>query len=600
VKVRPPLAVFGVLVVATVAAFFVTQHLKVTTPIVGGLPNPAYPAFNPEATTTCGRRYPRQDWTSFYLDSRADDVNVYIDDSAGTHVDQIASGVHMSLKARRTFYWNGRETDGSLAPDGSYRFRVALIRQGRSAEIGAPFRIDTIPPRPVVTSVTPSLIPASTGVAIHYKGTEGRSGYVLIYRTDVTGKPQLVKSFKVGAHNAVWDGTIHQLPAPAGTYLIGLKVADPACNIGSFPIGGAPLTRDPPPGTTPHAGVTVRYLAAQPPLAPVPAGSKALVYVDSRGRPYHWGLREAGSRKLLARGAGHGVNLHVRLAAEGLYELALRSGIHRTVVPLVASAPVSRLPRRMLVVLPALTWQGLNPVDDDGDGLANTLTADVPIRLGRVYANGLPSGIGGEAALLEYLAKTHLRYDLTTDVALAEGATPGLKGHRGVVFAGTEQWLPASLATTLRSYVRDGGHVVSIGIDSLRSIATVSQTPQGTEALRPTAASATDLFGARLGRVVEQGRSLLTLVIPPDRLGIFSQTSGAFAGFHSYQPIESLAPPAKLASSAGVSPRSPSIAGFDLGRGVVVEIGLVGFGASLKHDVDSQALIGRLWTVFSR
>jgi hypothetical protein len=600
VKVRPPLAVFGALVVATVAAFFVTQHLKVTTPIVGGLPNPKLTAFDPIGGGTCGGINYKRDWISFYLDSRADDVNVYIDNSAGTHIDQIASGVHMPLQARRKFFWNGRETDGSVAPDGFYRFRVALIHQGRSAEIGAPFRIDTIPPRPVVASVSPSLIPAATGATIRFKGTEKRSGYALIYRTGVAGKPQLVKTFKVGPHSGVWDGTIHQLPAPAGTYLVGLKFADEACNVGGFPLGPVPLTRDPPPGTTPHAGVTVRYLAAEPPLAPVPAGSKALVYVDSRGRPYHWGLREAGSRKLLARGAGHGVKLNVRLPAEGLYELALRSGVHRTVVPLIASAPMSRLPRRMLVVLPALTWQGLNPVDDDGDGLPDTLTAHVPILLDRVYANGLPAGLGGEAALLAYLRRAHLRYDLTTDVALAEGATPALKGHRGVVFAGTEQWLPASLARTLQSFVSDGGHVASIGIDSLRSIATVSQTPHGPEALRPTAPAATDLFGARLGAVAKQSHSLLTLVSPPDRLRIFSQTSGAFTGFHAYQPIESLAPPAKLVSSAGVSTATPSIAGFDLGRGVVVEIGLVGFGDSLRHDVDSQALISRLWTVLSR
>ncbi len=37
---RFPLYVFGGLVVATVAAFFITQHLKVSTPFVGGFPNP--------------------------------------------------------------------------------------------------------------------------------------------------------------------------------------------------------------------------------------------------------------------------------------------------------------------------------------------------------------------------------------------------------------------------------------------------------------------------------------------------------------------------------------------------------------------------------
>ena len=38
-------AAFAALVVATVAAFFVTQHLKVTTPLIAGAPSPL-PAWN--------------------------------------------------------------------------------------------------------------------------------------------------------------------------------------------------------------------------------------------------------------------------------------------------------------------------------------------------------------------------------------------------------------------------------------------------------------------------------------------------------------------------------------------------------------------------
>jgi hypothetical protein len=604
VKIRPPLAVFAALVAATVAAFFIVQHLKVTNPIVAGDPNPKLPAFNPVDGGNCGGISHKRDWISFYLDSRSDDVNVYVINSSGDIVDQVASGVHMRAKPpqRRKFFWNGREADGSVAPDGSYRFRVALVHQGRTAVIGGPMVIETVPPRPVVTSVTPSLIPAAGGVTVHYKGNERRGGYVLVYRTDLPGKPRLVKSFKVPFHGseAVWDGTIDQRPAPAGTYLLGFKATDAACNVGTYPLGSFPLSQDPPAGTTAHAGVTVRYLAAEPPIAPVPAGKRALVLIDSRQRPYRWTLTEPGVRKPVSHGADRSVELRIRLPSEGLYVLSIRSSGHRTAVPLIASAPASSRPARMLVVMPALTWQGLNPVDDDGDGLPDTLTAHVPVRLARVYANGLPAGFGDEAALVAYLRRTHLRYDLTTDVALAAGASPGLAGHHGVVFAGAEEWLPAGFAPTLQAFVRHGGHVLSIGIDSLRRLSTVSQTSAGPEALRPTAPSPSDLFGAHLGPVVSPGRSLLTLVNPPDRLGIFTLTSGAFTGFRTYQPVTSLAPPAKLLSSAGVSPASPSIAGFSYGRGSVVEIGLVGFGASLARDVDSQELISRLWTVLAR
>ena len=44
-----------------------------------------------------------------------------------------AQGVR--IPRRHNFSWNGRETDGALAPDGTYYFRVALIHQGRTIEL---------------------------------------------------------------------------------------------------------------------------------------------------------------------------------------------------------------------------------------------------------------------------------------------------------------------------------------------------------------------------------------------------------------------------------------------------------------------------------
>lgn len=604
-RIRPPIAVFGVLVAATVAAFFVVQHLKVTTPIYGGYPNPVPSVINPTSGATCAGTSHRRAFMSFYV-FKSEAIDLFVVDSEGNIVDTVADDFHMPAKKRagparfrgtRGFVWNGRESNGRVAPDGVYRFRIVLAGQDRYAPIGGPITVDTVPPRPVVSSVSPQLIPASGDATIHVRGNE--PGTVLLYRTDLGPKPRLVKAFRVGK-KAAWDGTIHGQPAPAGVYLVGFKATDKACNAGSFPLGGLPLTQDPPAGTTLHAGVTVRYLAAEPPLAPVPAGSRALVYVDSRGRPYSWTLTEAGVRKPVSHGAGRSFALRVRLPEEGLYRLSIVSGSHTTAVPLLASIPPGSSHARILVVLPALTWQGLNPVDDNGDGLPDTLTADVPIELSRVYANGFPAGIGDEAALLSYLTRHHLRYDLTTDVALANGANPGLSGRRGVVFAGTERWLPAQLVTRLRTFVRNGGDVLSIGIDSLRRYSTIDQTPQGPEALRPTAPADTDLFGARLGAVVTQRHPLLTLVNPPDRLRLFSQTSGAFTGFNAFQPVQAITPPSKMLSMAGISPQSPSIAAFRFARGVVVEIGLVGFEQSLRSNVDSQLLVNRLWTVLAR
>jgi hypothetical protein len=279
----------------------------------------------------------------------------------------------------------------------------------------------------------------------------------------------------------------------------------------------------------------------------------------------------------------------------GLYELALRTGPYRSLVPIVASVPAVTHQPRVLVVLPALTWQGLNPVDDNGDGLPNTLEAGDSIALNRPLANGFPAGGVDEASLLAYLDKTHRAYDLTTDVGLVSGFGPSLAGHTGVVLAGSLRWLPGTLASTLRAYVENGGHVMSLGTDSmLRSV-----TVQGERAVRPSKPTSTDPLGARPGPVVANSDALVTVI--RDGLGIFAKTSGAFPGFHSYQSIRSVAAPGEVASEAGATTNAPSIVGYRLGRGTVVDIGLIGFGSSLVHNnVDAQELTNSLWQMLSR
>jgi hypothetical protein len=278
----------------------------------------------------------------------------------------------------------------------------------------------------------------------------------------------------------------------------------------------------------------------------------------------------------------------------GLYELALRWGAHRTVVPLVASAPHGAAHAKVLVVLPALTWQGENPVDDDNDGIPNTLTAGQPIRLARPLANGLPVGFGNEAALISHLRSAHLPFDLTTDLGLLQNVGPTLSGHRGVVLAGDERWLPESFGSTLSTFVEEGGHVLSLGIDSLRRPVTVA----GDQALDPGSAHAADFLLAKPGQLVSTHGALI--LVDKDALHIFRGTSGALRGYRSYQPITSVVSPAAIVSAAGVSNAQPSVVGYRLGHGVVVDIGLPGFGASLRHNLDASELLSSVWGLLSR
>jgi hypothetical protein len=629
VRRLPPIA-FGVLVAATVAAFFVTQHLKVATPFLQGAPAPLPAAFDPVSGVR-GQGEPRACWsrpakgavsrpvdyrstyTTFYLQHQSGHVAVYIVNASGDVVRTIASDYDFPRTYVRNppsaFRWNGRDDDGLLAPEGTYYYRVVLIGRGRTVTIEKPVRVITTPPRPVVTRVSPSLIsPVASGAAptparavIRYDaGAYAKSAQAIVFRTDLPGPPRQVFSFGVAAHGhrAVWNGLIRGRRAPAGTYLIGLHVLDQACQSGSFPVERVPVA-----GATPHAGLTVRYLAAEVPDAATPAGSPATVYVDSRRRPFRWALRRPPSTRVIARGAGAQYALRVPLPGSGpaLYELAIRAGADRTVVPLVAAAPAGAAPRTILLVIPVLSWQGSDPVDDDGDGLPDTLVDDGEVPLDRPLVDGIPAGFADEAALLAALARAGFRYDLTTDVALAADPTP-LRRHPGVVLAGSELWLPGTLRAALRSYVAGGGHVLSLGTGSLLRTVTVEPSapvrpPPGGEpaiaggvARNPTAATASDALGARIGPTVSTGP--LPVLGYSDPLRLFG-ASGAFGSIRSYQAVH---PPAgSSASVAGISQSLPAIAGFRSGRGVVVEAGLTDFGALAGRDPSLRTLLSRLW-----
>jgi FlgD Ig-like domain len=590
---------FAVLVAATIAAFFLTQHLKVTTPLIQGAPRPVPGVIDPLHGVPCVQgRNSGSTTISFYLQHRADTVDVFVvSDATGTIVRTVASGRHMRKNVRNpdgVFHWNGREDDGQVAPEGTYYFRVALIHQNRTIDLsGTPINVKTSPPRPVVTRVTPSLIPGANGthVTMHYAGNEGRGGTVRIYRTDLPGGPRLVKTFLTpwNGHTAIWDGKISQRPAPAGTYLIGLDVTDAACDTGRFPAHIPPA-----PGTAPNTGVTVSYLAAQAPLDPVPAGSDAEVHVRSPGHAYHWALEGgAGARTPLASGESDQATLSVPLPGgrPGLYKLALRSPAGATAIPIVASGAARA---RVLVVLPALSWQGLNPVDDTGDGLPNTLVNGGAIDLDRPLVYPAPAGIADEAGLLAYLDASHRSYELTTDLGLVSGVGPLLRGHGAVVLAGSERWLPPAESAALRSYVMSGGRVLSLGVDSLRRGVTVA----GNRALDPTAPSAVDALGARVGGLA--AKTVAPVTVTSDGLGLFAGVSAPLAGFLTYQPVLSVVAPGRVQSSAGPSGGRPAIVGYGLGGGIVIDLGVPGFGAALPRDAGAQQLIDQMWTVVSK
>ena len=123
----------------------------------------------------------------------------------------------------------------------------------------------------------------------------------------------------------------------------------------------------------------------------------------------------------------------------------------------------------MLVVVPTMTWIGTEPVDDDHDGVPNTLEAGEPVQWPRVMEHGLPADLLEHVApLLVYLDRAHIRYDLTSDLDLALSRGPRASDRTGVLLAGSERWITRGYARRLRRYVLDGGRLASFGTESLR------------------------------------------------------------------------------------------------------------------------------------
>jgi hypothetical protein len=590
---------FALLVCATVGAFFFAQELKSTPPLVQDLK--VTPFFSPNRDGRFDRAR-----ASFVL-KRSDDVTVTVIDRAGDRVRELADNRRVPVGRRMNIVWDGRAADGRTVPDGIYRIRASLRRQGRSVTLPRNIRKDTRPPDVLVTSIgplrdklpRPELVPSVEGepARVSFRAA-GHRKEVLVYRTDVQPPRPVFDAPIELADDAVrwtWNGTVDGRRVAAGTYLVVVRARDQAGNVGSStPIPPRFAFREPVRG---RGGITVRYLTAQAPAEPVNAGDEALVAVDSVDANFRWTLRRVGEREVRKRGRGTRSRV-VRFAApggkSGLYIFEARTRTRKVAAPLVVQ---SRQARDVLVVLPVTTWQGTNPVDDDGDGRPNTLGAGLPVRIARPYVkDGLPDQLPTqEALLLAQLDRSGRRYDLTTDVALARGVGPRLADHRGVILAGDTRWLDVGVARALRRFVRDGGRLLSVGTESLRRSVTVDRD----QAVAPTLPTDRDLFGARLRPVVREPATLVNVL---DDVDLFGGTEGLFGGVDAFEQTLDVRGGARAIAAAAATQAGDRqvIVASRLGDGLVIRPGLPDFSAKLRTNPELATFLERTWTLLRR
>jgi len=587
---------FLALVVATFGAFFVTQRLKRTPPPVNSVL--ATPLFSPNGD---GRGNERAR-VSFTI-KKDDDVTIDVVNEHGDRVARIADGRAQRAYRRLSASWDGRDDAGRPVPDGTYRYRVALRREGRTVTLPVSVVRDTTPPRPRVLSIGPTrstapsaeLFPNRRGEPMRVRlFVPGRDARVLVYRTDIAD-PRLVLEREVPSGETIWtwDGTDEDgSRLPSGTYVVVARSRDKAGNVGTSP---SPLPPDPPYGRRlgGKGGVQIMSLAAAPPTAPVEATAKAEFLVVAAGRRYTWQVRRVGEPDPRSRGSGtrSRVTLRAPGGKSGLYLFEVRTENRGVQVPFAVQSVRSE---RVLVVLPVTTWQGRNRFDDDGDGWPDTLEAGLPVRTARPYAGGtLPQGVSEHVGpLLAAIDRAGLRYDITTDVALARGQGPRLRGHTGVVLAGDTRWMDAGVQRSLRSWVRDGGRLLQTGTDSLRRSARVTET--GIE--RPTQPTQRDLFGARLQPVAAQPGVTLTNTV--DRIGLFRGTDGVLGPFDSFEPTTGVGADERILAVASTPDAQHDVlVASRYGDGVVVRLGLPDFAQRISGDPELQTLLRRIWTL---
>ena len=274
----PQLLIVLALLGATAAAFAVTERLKLErSPITGTRVDRV---FSP--VCECARDVAT---ISFVL-RRRETVTVNLLDENGSSVSTIVRK-RPEHAGRVTYVWDGRDRFDHVVPEGLYRPRVDLERNGRTIVLPNPIRVDTTAPRITLVRVRPRVFsPDSDGrrdrVVATYTIDERARATML-----VDGRRRVLGKFSRQRGSLTWFGRFAGEPARPGSYEIRLRAIDRA---GNRSLRTRALT------------VLVRYVALSRERIEVVAGKRFSVRVLTDADAYRWlfaGGRGVGRREVL-------------------------------------------------------------------------------------------------------------------------------------------------------------------------------------------------------------------------------------------------------------------------------------------------------------
>jgi hypothetical protein len=298
------------LLVATAAAFAITEHLKLKkSPLyaVQVSAGAAPPLHRPQPVVISPVCHCKTSVARIGIRLRHPDrVKVTIVDSAGHTVATRGSGGLLGARTPQHFVWDGRTDSGALVPDGVYYPVVHLANARHAFQFANEITVDNLPPEVLSASGLKPVLQAGPGrsVAVEYKF--GEKAHALVYLgnrlVSVGRRTQLSDKIK-------WNGRLQHRQLPAGRYVLSIGAQDLAGN-------------KTPAGERKHRTVVLRYIDVTPGQVSVRSGRPFKVHVETASKRYTWRL---GHR----HGERRGKRLRLRApTTPGTYRLVVTENGH--------------------------------------------------------------------------------------------------------------------------------------------------------------------------------------------------------------------------------------------------------------------------------
>ena len=254
------------LLVATAAAFAITERLKLTKSAVYGT------VISTRISPTCGCAYKRA--TIFFKLRRPDDITVTVLNARGQDVALLTA--QHDPRGPVTLSWNGRDERNHRVRDGTYRVRIHLTGQHQTIEFPNRIQLDTKPPQ--VLSVeknrdvfSPDQDHQADYVRITY--TLSKPAHLAVY----LGDTRVLYSHVAAKGSIQWFGNGPNGTLKPGTYTLNVGAVDLSGN--STPVENRARVR-----------VEIRYIRLANAKIVTRAGRTFEIGVSTDAKRYSWSL----------------------------------------------------------------------------------------------------------------------------------------------------------------------------------------------------------------------------------------------------------------------------------------------------------------------